>query len=71
MLCIINMMTGYGQHTVLKTGSFLLDADNIDITKNLILINSIDMDKTFYTIEKFTGKKPVTKQTQKDSGIAS
>ncbi len=59
----------YGQHTVLKTGSFLLDADNIDITKNLILINSIDMDKTYYTIEKFTGKKTVTKQTQRDSGL--
>ena len=59
----------YGQHTVLKTGSFLLDADNIDITKNLILINTIDMDKTYYTIEKFTGKKPVTKQTYRDSGL--
>ncbi len=59
----------YGQHTILKTGSLLLDADNIDITQNLILINSIDIDKTYYTIEKFTGKKPATKQTHKDSGL--
>src|SRR6185295_937447 len=42
-----------GQKTVLKTGSLVVDADNIDITKNLILINSIDMDKTFFSIENF------------------
>ncbi|HYJ64542.1 MAG TPA: hypothetical protein VEV62_12415, partial [Parafilimonas sp.] len=67
---VYNKYDGWnGQHTVLKTGSFLLDADNIDISKNLILINSIDMDKTYYTIEKFTGKKPITTQTQRDSGL--
>lgn len=48
-----------GQHTTLKTGSLLLDADNIDLSKNLILINSIDLDKTSYSIEKFAGKDTV------------
>src|ERR1700684_885569 len=36
-----------GKNVILKTSSLLLDADNIDLSKNLILINSIDMDKTF------------------------
>lgn len=67
---VYNKYDGWnGQHTVLKTGSFLLDADNIDITKNLILINSIDIDKTSYTIEKFDGKNPVITKSQKDSGL--
>ena len=44
-----------GQKTILKTASLLVDADNIDITQNLILINSIDMDKTYYNIENFDG----------------
>ena len=57
----------YGQRTVLKTGSLLLDADNIDITKNLILINSIDLDKTYYTIEKFTANNPAYRTKHIDS----
>ena len=69
---VYNKYDGWnGQHMVLKTGSFLLDADNIDITKNLILINTIDMDKTYYTIEKFTGNKPATKQTNRRFRFAS
>src|SRR6478609_5582905 len=30
----------YGKKMLLKTGSLVIDADNIDVTKNLILINS-------------------------------
>ncbi len=56
-----------GKKTVLKAGSLLVDADNIDITQNLILINSIDMDKTSYTIENFDGNnKSVDADTVKD-----
>ncbi|MFT4155630.1 translocation/assembly module TamB domain-containing protein [Parafilimonas sp.] len=55
-----------GQKTVLKTGSLLVDADNINLSKNLILINSIDMDKTSYNIENFNGidttQKKITKR---------
>ncbi len=59
-----------GQNAVLKTSSFLLDADNIDISQNLLLINSIDMDKTSYVTEKFIGKKPLTQTAPaKDTGL--
>jgi translocation-and-assembly-module (TAM) inner membrane subunit TamB-like protein len=50
----------YGKKMMLKTGSLLVDADNIDITKNLILINSIDMDKTYFSLENFDGANPDT-----------
>lgn len=57
-----------GQRTILKTGSLLVDADNIDITKNLILIHSIDMDKTSYSIENFNGADTTQKKfTVRDS----
>ncbi len=52
-----------GQKTTLKTASLLIDADNIDIMQNLILINSIDMDKTYYNIENFVGIDTTQKQT--------
>lgn len=58
-----------GKNALLKTSSLLLDADNIDITKNLMLIHSIDMDKTSYAEEKFTGKKPLQTVSKKDSGL--
>jgi len=48
-----------GQRAVIKAGSVLIDADNIDISQNIILINSIDMDKAYYNVENFDGKKPV------------
>ncbi|HEY2726285.1 MAG TPA: hypothetical protein VGI61_03870, partial [Parafilimonas sp.] len=51
-----------GKKMLLKTGSLLIDADNIDITKNLILINSIDMDKTYFSIENFDGLNPDSTQ---------
>lgn len=54
-----------GQKTLLKTGSLLVDADNIDITQNLILINSIDMDKTYYEIENFDGVDTTVRKTVK------
>lgn len=58
-----------GQKTILKTGSLLVDADNIDISRNLILINSIDMDKTSYNIENFDGiDKTPRKVTVRDTG---
>ncbi|MBV9961398.1 MAG: translocation/assembly module TamB domain-containing protein [Parafilimonas sp.] len=47
-----------GKKMLLKTGSLLADADNIDVTKNLILINTIDMDKTYFGIENFNGRNP-------------
>ena len=59
-----------GKNTVLKTSSLLIDADNIDISKNIFLINSIDMDKTYYINEKFVGKKPIIQTTDtKDTGL--
>jgi hypothetical protein len=51
-----------GKKLLLKTGSLLIDADNIDITKNLILINTIDMDKTYFGIENFDGINPDSTQ---------
>ncbi len=60
----------YGQHTILKTGSLLLDADNIDITKNLMLINSIDLDKASYSIEKFNGNEPLKQKTNTSSAVS-
>jgi len=44
-----------GQRTIFKAGSLVVDADNVDVTKNLILIKSIDMDKPYYSIENFDG----------------
>jgi len=44
-----------GQRTILKTGSLVVDADNVDVTKGVVLINSIDMDKPYYSIENFNG----------------
>ena len=63
-------MRGTVKNLALKTGSLLLDADNIDISKNLILINSIDMDKTYFTIENFQGDNPQPKPPYvRDSGL--
>jgi hypothetical protein len=59
-----------GQKIILKTGSLLLDADNIDLSKNIILIHSIDMDKTYFNIENFQGANPIVKKySPKDSGL--
>jgi hypothetical protein len=44
-----------GQKTILKTGSLVVDADNVDVTKGIVLVNSIDMDKPYYSIENFNG----------------
>ena len=60
-----------GKKLLLKTGSLLVDANNIDISKNLILIDSIDMDKTFFSIENFDGiKQTQSKKIIKDSGLS-
>ncbi|HYK47413.1 MAG TPA: translocation/assembly module TamB domain-containing protein [Parafilimonas sp.] len=56
-----------GQKLTIRTGSLLLDAENIDLSKNLILIKSIDMDKTYFNIENYTGNNPVTDRTNNDS----
>ncbi len=61
-----------GHNAVLKTGSFLLDADTIDLSQNLMLINSIDMDKTSYINENYIGKNTAvqtTKSSLKDTGL--
>ncbi len=48
-----------GNKTMIKVGSMLLDADTIDIGRSLFLINSIDLDKPYFSIENFDGKGPV------------
>jgi hypothetical protein len=59
-----------GKKLFLRTGSLLVDADDVDISKNLILINSIDMDKTSFSMENFNGnKKPDTSTSIKQAGL--
>ncbi len=57
-----------GKKMLLKTGSLLVDADNIDITKNLILINTVDMDKTDFVLENFAGNNPDSLNVTSTSG---
>lgn len=45
----------YGQLMTLKASSLLVDADTIDLTKNLFLIHSIDMDRAYYKVENYDG----------------
>ncbi len=45
----------FGQLMTLKTASLLVDADTIDLTKNLFLIHSIDMDRAYYKVDNYDG----------------
>ncbi|HWB25249.1 MAG TPA: translocation/assembly module TamB domain-containing protein [Chitinophagaceae bacterium] len=47
-----------GNKMTVKVGSMLLDADTIDIGRKLFLINSIELDKPYFTIENFDGRGP-------------
>ncbi|HVX52478.1 MAG TPA: translocation/assembly module TamB domain-containing protein [Chitinophagaceae bacterium] len=60
-----------GNKMVIKAGSLLLDADTIDIGKKLFVINSIELDKPYVTIENFDGRGPEEQGAEsiKDTGL--
>lgn len=47
-----------GQTMTVKLGSLLADIDKTDFKKNSVLINNIDLDKPYFTIENFDGFRP-------------
>jgi len=47
-----------GTKMTVKVGSLVMDADTIDISRKLFLINSLDIDKPYFTIENFDGRRP-------------
>ncbi len=47
-----------GQKMILKVGSMLLDADTVDISRNVYYINTIELDKPYFSIENFDGRRP-------------
>ncbi|HEX8460370.1 MAG TPA: translocation/assembly module TamB domain-containing protein, partial [Segetibacter sp.] len=48
-----------------KFASMQLDANNIDIEKNLIDIRQLDLEKPYFSIKDFAGKRPPVAKTQK------
>ncbi len=51
-----------GQNAVIKTGSMLLDAQKVDFITGDILINSVQLDKPYYSIYNYKGLKPPKKK---------
>ncbi len=59
-----------GQKMLVKVGSMLLDAEKTDINTNTFLIDSIELDRPYFSIENFTGHKPPVQDTiLKDTGL--
>ena len=61
-----------GQKMIAKAGSMLLDARNIDFDNNEFLIDSIEIDRPYFSIENFDGLKPEmpdTTDNRKDTGL--
>ncbi|MGI8951781.1 MAG: translocation/assembly module TamB domain-containing protein [Chitinophagaceae bacterium] len=56
-----------GQRMIIKTGSLLLDADNVDFDKNIYKINEIELDNPFFSIQNFDGLNPDTTSSIKKS----
>lgn len=47
-----------GQTMTVKVGSMLADISKTDLAKNDIVINTIDLDKPYFSIENFDGFRP-------------
>lgn len=47
-----------GQKMSAKVGSLLLDADKIDLSKNIFLIHTLELDKPNFILENFDGLRP-------------
>jgi len=47
-----------GTKMTVKVGSLAMDADTIDMSRKLFLISNLDIDKPYFTIENFDGKRP-------------
>lgn len=46
-----------GTKMVVKVGNMTMDADTIDVGRKLYLINSIELDKPYFTIENYNGNR--------------
>ncbi len=59
-----------GQKMIIKAGSLLLDAEKIDLANNAFIINSIDLDKPYFSLENFDGNRPEPQnKNTKDTGL--
>lgn len=52
-----------GQQMTIKAGSLLLDADKIDFAKSEFYINTIDLDRPYFSLEDFDGRRPAIVDT--------
>ncbi len=60
-----------GKRMEIKLGSLQLDANNFDMDESIIHINQLDLDKPFFSVLNFEGKRPDNlkiKGTIKDTG---
>ena len=61
-----------GQKLSVKVGSMLLDAQKTDLANSIFLIDSIELDRPYFAIENFDGKRPELPDTApslKDTGL--
>lgn len=58
-----------GTKMVVKVGNMTMDADTIDVGRNLYLINSIELDKPYFTIENYKGNRLNAPPPTVDTGM--
>lgn len=58
-----------GQLLTIKAGSLLLDADKMDLNNSEFLINSIDLDRPYFSIENFDGQAPENNNSVADTAV--
>jgi len=59
-----------GQTMTVKVGSMLADIDKTDFKKNSVVVNNVDLDKPYFSIENFDGYRPDSlRRNSTDTGM--
>ena len=65
----INNDEWVGQKMIVKVGSMLLDAEKTDLNNAAFIINSIELDRPYFSMEDFDGNRPEPPPYIRDSGM--
>ena len=60
-----------GEYMDVSAGSLLVDADNVDLTKNEFVINSVTLDNPFIKIQGLTPLRPQILHKKNATGVAT